>query len=197
MPMLLIAGTFRVHGAAPDGDSVRFYPTDPAEWDLLEGQHKVRRNSAGGAQLRLDGIDALETYYTAGRTHVHQPWEYGRRAAAHLLSWLGFTKALRDEQETVTDASPAQVPGYVLSRSADIYGRCVALAGRGEPPGPSGERTHVSVAMLRRTVNYHQLRRGLAYPTYYRKLYVDLREARTLAVERARQGSGLWPTTTH
>jgi len=89
MPMLLIAGTFRVHGAAPDGDSVRFYPTDPAEWDLLEGQHKVRRNSAGGAQLRLDGIDALETHYTAGRAHVHQPWEYGSAVPSTTTSCAG------------------------------------------------------------------------------------------------------------
>ena len=32
--MLLISGTFRVLGAAPDGDSVRFYPIDPTQWDL-------------------------------------------------------------------------------------------------------------------------------------------------------------------
>jgi hypothetical protein len=47
--------------------------------------------------------------------------------------------------------------------------------------------------MLRRTVNYHQLQRGLAYPTYYRKLYYDLREAMTAAVAKARAtDTGLW-----
>jgi hypothetical protein len=35
MPMLVIEGSYRVVGAAPDGDSVRFYPNDPAEWDLV------------------------------------------------------------------------------------------------------------------------------------------------------------------
>src|SRR5262249_3454585 len=133
-----------------------------------------------------------ETHYSAGRLHLHQPWEYGRRSAAHLLAWLGFSKVHRDEQETVTAATPAQVPGYVLTRGADLYGRCVALAGRAEPPGPGGKPIQATAAMLRRTVNYDQLRRGLAYPTYYRKLYVDLREAMTLAVERARPGTGLW-----
>ena len=29
MPMLVIAGEYRIVGAAPDGDSVRFYPDDP------------------------------------------------------------------------------------------------------------------------------------------------------------------------
>ncbi|GAA2637836.1 hypothetical protein SMC26_23205 [Actinomadura fulvescens] len=53
MPMLVIEGTYRVIGARPDGDSVRFTPADPAQWDLVPGPHRVRRNSSGGAQLRF------------------------------------------------------------------------------------------------------------------------------------------------
>jgi endonuclease YncB( thermonuclease family) len=194
MPMLLIAGTYRILGAAPDGDSVRFYPDDPTQWDLIDGTHKVRRNSTGGAQLRLDGIDALETHYTASGAPTHQPWDYGRKAASNLLSWLGFSKVHRAESEKVTSAEPAEVPGYLFTRGADVYGRCVALAGRGAPPGPGGEPIRVTSARLRKTVNYHQLQRGVAYPTYYRKLYYDLRETMTAAVTKARQaGTGLWP----
>lgn len=195
MPMLLITGFFRVVGAAPDGDSVRFHPTDPAHWDRVEGPHRVRRNAAGGAQLRLDGIDALETHYTAGRTPTHQPLDLGRASASALLAGLGFHAVRRDERETVTDATPVEVPGYVLTRGADVYGRCVALAGRGAPPTdkPSGERVHVTVSMLRRTVNYRQLARGHAYPTFYRKLYADLRQAMARAVVAARTAGGpLW-----
>src|SRR6476619_4666156 len=33
MGMFLIAGSFRVTGAQPDGDSIRFTPNDPARWD--------------------------------------------------------------------------------------------------------------------------------------------------------------------
>ena len=29
MPMLLIKGTYKIVGASPDGDSVRFYPDNP------------------------------------------------------------------------------------------------------------------------------------------------------------------------
>jgi hypothetical protein len=59
MPMLLIEGTYKIIGAGPDGDSVRFYPHDPDEWDLLRGR-RVRRNRSGGAQLRLGFLDYLE-----------------------------------------------------------------------------------------------------------------------------------------
>ena len=62
MPMLCLAGAFHVTGTEPDGDSLRFRPDDPAQWDAVPGP--VRRNASGAAQLRLDGIDALETHYT-------------------------------------------------------------------------------------------------------------------------------------
>jgi hypothetical protein len=29
MPLTAISGTYRIVGASPDGDSVRFYPDDP------------------------------------------------------------------------------------------------------------------------------------------------------------------------
>jgi hypothetical protein len=62
MAMFLIAGSFRITGAQPDGDSIRFTPDDPANWDLITGT-RVKRNASGAAQLRLDAIDALETHY--------------------------------------------------------------------------------------------------------------------------------------
>lgn len=63
MPMLVIEGTYKVVGARPDGDSVRFYANRPDHWNLVGGPHRVRLNAAGGAQFRLDGIDSLETHY--------------------------------------------------------------------------------------------------------------------------------------
>ena len=37
MAMFLIAGSFRITGAQPDGDSIRFTLDDPAKWDLITG----------------------------------------------------------------------------------------------------------------------------------------------------------------
>jgi hypothetical protein len=70
MPLSAIPGTYRIVGASPDGDSVRFYPDDPNSFTAA-GLH-VRTNASGGAQLRLDAIDALETHYTP-RSAPH-PW---------------------------------------------------------------------------------------------------------------------------
>ncbi|HEY5844510.1 MAG TPA: hypothetical protein VIU87_24155 [Mycobacterium sp.] len=160
MPFLLIEGTFRALGAQPDGDSVRFTPTDITDWDAVAGPHPVKRNATGAAQLRLDGIDSLETHYTPrGGTRTHQPLTLARAAADELLSWLGFTGVQRDADETVTACDPDTVPGFILTRGADLYGRCVALAGRGPAPELSGTQVFVDPDLLATTVNHHQLAR--------------------------------------
>jgi endonuclease YncB( thermonuclease family) len=194
MPMLVIAGEYRIVGAAPDGDSVRFYPDDPTEWDLIPTVGKVKRNTSGGAQLRMDGIDSLETHYMVEGQTLHQPLGLAQEAAAALLRWLGFTSVSRNDRETVIDAAPLAARGYVLTRQVDVYGRCVAFVGRKDAPAPSGTMLHVTPAMLRRTANHRQLLMGMAYPTYYRKLYPDLRDTMTAAVATARRRNrGLWP----
>jgi hypothetical protein len=193
MPMRLIAGNFRIVKAQPDGDSIRFYPDDPSEWMRLGGVHQVRPNAKGGAQLRLDGIDALETHYGTTLGIEHQPLKFGQQGAARLLKWIGFSNVVRDANETVTSATPEQAPGYVLTRGADLYGRPVALVGRGDAPAASGSDVHVDIPMLRKTANYRLLDEGLVYPTYYKKLFPDLRNEMTRRVERARPTKGLWP----
>lgn len=194
MTMLLIEGTYRVLRTQPDGDSVRFYPNDPAEWELVDPPHTVRRNVGGGAQLRMDGIDALETHYTASPLGVlHQPLKYAQLAAGELLSWLGFTDVRRNDSETVTAATPDQAPGFILTRGADLYGRCVALVGRGLAPAASGRQVRVEVELLRQTANHWLTGHGLVYPTFYRKLYPDLRAELARVAAQARPDTGLWP----
>jgi hypothetical protein len=116
--LFLIAGMFTIRGAQPDGDSIRFTPDEPTQWDLITGPNRVKRNSTGAAQLRLDAIDALETHYGAPRTH--QPWGLAHAAAEELLAWLGFTDVIRTPAETVTQSTPDSAAGYILTRSADL-----------------------------------------------------------------------------
>ncbi|MEV4937346.1 thermonuclease family protein [Streptomyces zaomyceticus] len=198
MPMLLIQGVYRVAGTRPDGDTVRFVPDDPTEWDLVPGPTPVQRNATGGANLRLEGIDTLETHYRppTGGPELHQPAPFADKAAAELLTWIGFQPVQRKPDGTVkAPTNPAEVPGYILTRGADKYGRCVALAGRGAPQAASGTPVHVTEAMLKETANHHQVAEGMAFPTYYRSLFPELRTAFNAAVKSARQnGKGLWPS---
>lgn len=194
MPMLLIEGNYQALYAAPDGDSIRFYPNNPADWQRVPGPHQVTPNNGGGAQIRFDGIDALETHFTAAGSSstVHQPLAFAHRAAQEVLEWLGFTGVVRAPDETVTACTPMRLPGYILTRTADKNGRCVAFVLKGQAPQPSGSSIYFSTALLRQSANYRMLKLGLAYPTYYTKLYPDIRNQMTKAVANARGGTGLW-----
>ena len=188
--MFLIAGRFDVIGAQPDGDSIHFTPDDPARWEWITRPYRVKRNHNGRAQLRLDAIDALETHH--GEPRTHQPLALAHAAADELLDWLGFTNVVRAADETVTASTPDTVAGYILTRAADEYGRCIALVGRGAPPQDDGS-FFVDVDVLRTTANHHLISTGLAYPTYYRALFPDLRSELTAVSKPARDsGLGVW-----
>jgi len=195
MPFTLITGQYRIADSAPDGDSVRFYPA--AKDAFRRAGLNVRTNQAGGTQLRLDGIDALETHYSpqpGGSGVLRQPAEFGDAAAGRLLRALGFTEVRRDAHQTVLSASPTATPGYVLTQFADTYGRCVSFAFAGDPPAGDLTPMQPTAEQATASANVAVLADGLAYPTYYSKLPPDLRQALTAAVESARAaGSGLWP----
>ena len=202
MPFTLIRGSYTVLGASPDGDSVRFTPTDPQAW--TNARIVARVNATGGAQLRLDAIDALETHYSPpGGARWHQPAALAGAAADRLLELLGFGEVTRSPDGTVTAADPPTRPGYVLTRFADKYGRPVALAYAGDTgtaglPGPGagqadGASVWLDVAGLRSSTNYQLLAQGLVYPTFYSQLYFDLRAALAEQAVAAREaGLGVW-----
>ncbi|QYN23494.1 nuclease [Amycolatopsis sp. DSM 110486] len=196
MPLTLIKGTFQLLGAAPDGDSVRFYPDDPSA--TKKAGLRVRLNSRGGMQLRLDAIDALETHYRPrGGEMLHQPAGLGDAAADRLVSLLGFTSVTRDEGGVVTAAKPEKVAGHILTRFADKYGRAVAFAFPGQRPGRSvdGSEVFLDAKTVKNSVNFQLISEGLTYPTFYSLLYVDLRQALADAASSARaSGSGVWAT---
>jgi len=189
MALTMIKGRFRVIGASPDGDSVRFYADDPTTY--ARANIKVRLNGQGGAQLRLDGIDALETHYAGW----HQRTELGNAAAKKLLDYLGIKNVRRNNRGIVTSARPDEVPGYIMTRFADKYGRAVSFAFKGAPPTneADGELAFLDVEHMRKSANHTMLESGLAYPTFYSLLYVDLRKAMADAANKARTAEkGVW-----
>ncbi len=195
MPLKLITGNFKILHTAPDGDSVKFYPDDLDIWKKLG--IKVRANHAGGVQLRLDAIDALETHYQpriGGLGMQHQPKALGQEAASELLKFLGFTHVTRNAEQIVTAATPQQVPGFILTRFADTYGRCVAFVFKGQAPKAdhNGE-IYIDKSLLHQSANDHLLATGLVYPTFYSKLYPDLRQEMTKTADKARHNKkGIW-----
>jgi endonuclease YncB( thermonuclease family) len=189
MPLTLIRGKYSILKAAPDGDSIRFVPDNPALWKTLE--NRVRPNKSGGAQLRLDAIDALETHYRARVGSLgtqHQPLRLAHKAADRLLDILGFDSKTvdRGKEEIITAANPATAPGYILTRFADVHGRAVAFVFAGIPKQADGSDVFADAALIRQSANYQLLAEGLAYPTFYSKLFVDLRNELTQAVKNAR-----------
>lgn len=188
MPFRLIKGTFHVRNYSPDGDSIRFKPDNPDLVRALNGGDKVRFNARGHVQLRIEAIDALETHYNpqSGGGTLHQPLGLANQALDHLLAFVGITDVEWDStHRTVLDARD-NVPGYILSRSVEKYGRPIAFLFAGEDVADDGRNVRLEVDRLRESYNYEALSGGFAYPTYYTGLFSDLREALTDAVQAAR-----------
>ncbi|HJQ48041.1 MAG TPA: nuclease [Amycolatopsis sp.] len=111
------------------------------------------------------------------------------------MTHLGFKNVTRDDDGTVTSATPDQTPGHILTRFADKYGRAVAFAFPGQRPGRAqdGGQVRLDPKGLRSSANFVLLEAGLVYPTFYSKLYVDLRQAMSDAAVAARTArKGVW-----
>ncbi|MFD0358674.1 nuclease [Streptomyces sp. NPDC127110] len=151
----------------------------------------------------------------------HQPLPLAHAAADALLKAVGFTDFHRagdtaaggtgggtgtgtgggtgggavagDEAEKITSTIPETVQGWILTRGADVFGRCVALIGKGLPPAFNGYQVDVDDEALEKTVNYQLIKDGLVYPTYYSGFSEVLRASLTAAAAAARDAEkGVW-----
>jgi hypothetical protein len=180
MPFTLIRGTYHVQGYEPDGDSVRFGADNEQHWQKLAGT--VQLNARGHAQLRLEGIDTLETHFKG----EHQPMGLAQKALDFLLHELGITAAVFDPLMLNTVEAEDATPGYIVSREAEKFGRPVAFAFAGTPAEADGSSLFLTPARLRESLNFKSVSEGLAYPTYYAGLFPDLRAELTSATRAAR-----------
>ncbi|TNE49300.1 MAG: nuclease [Deltaproteobacteria bacterium] len=188
MPFTLIKGTFHIEGYSPDGDSIRFMASDPNLWNELSGR-SVKRNARGHAQLRVEAIDTLETHYNS----EHQPMAFAKQATDALLAALNITDVVWNENGTRVESANDGTEGYILSRKTDNNGRPIAFLFAGATDEADGSSLFMAPALLQQSINYKQLADGLAYPTYYKGLFHDLRDAMTAATVQARNSNkGLW-----
>ena len=188
MPFRVIEGTFHVLGYSPDGDSVRFEPNDPSLLSLLDGP-PANLNARGHVQLRFEAIDTLETHFR----NEHQPLTLATRALDFTLLQLGITGVEWDVLRTRVTVANDGTPGYILSRAVEPNRRPVSFVYAGSPPVADGSPLFLDTARLKSSVNFKLVTEGLAYPTYYKGLFSDLRAAFTAAVTQARaDGLEIW-----
>lgn len=184
MAFLALHGRLHVTGYAPDGDSIRFAARSPQLWPPGVG-----RNQRGHAQLRIEGIDTLETHYQG----QHQPPRWAHQAERELLRRLGITDVAWNDSCSKIERAGDNVPATVLTRRPDGYGRPIAFLFPGTV-FEDGARVFLDEGLLAQTVNYQMLASGLAYPMFYENLFADLRRALAVASQQARSnGQGLWP----
>ena len=189
MAFFLIKGTFHVKGYSPDGDSIRFRARNPDNWKKLSGP-AAELNARGHAQLRVEGVDALETHYQG----YHQPMKLARAACRYLLSYLGIDEVVWDESQSRVIKAQDETEGYILARSTEANRRPVVFVFAGGIEHRDGSEVILDESILKRSLNYGLIARGLAYPTYYNGLFSDLRLPLTRAMAHARsEGRGIWP----
>ena len=181
MPFVLIKGTFHVKNYSPDGDTIRFQPNDPEVLERLEGV-PAKVNGRGHVSLRLEGIDTLETHYNG----LKQPPPFADEATDFLLELAGISNVVwASERRSILSADDG-VPGYILSRGTDKFGRVIAFASSGEHAESDGSQVFVDAGDLNITVNYQLAESGMAYVTFYSGLFSDLRESLANTASNAR-----------
>ena len=193
MPFVAIAGTFHVRGYQPDGDSLRFQPTDPTLLARLSGP-PAKINPRGHVQLRIEAIDSLETHYSAGGGGTHrQPDRWARSARTRLIDFAGIRNVVWDSAGSTVLRADDGTPGYILARAVEKNRRPIAFVYAGALPEPDGSPVRLDEQRLRGSFNFAAISEGLAYPTYYTGLFSDLRDALTDAVADAVAASrGVW-----
>jgi len=174
MSYRLIKGTFALHyqgqrhvGSSPDGDSMWFKPNDPGLLQDLGGRN-ADFNSGDFAQLRFEGIDALELHYP-GNNHQHE--EGAVEARNFLLEKAGFTQVEyapnSDVPRSVRSCSPVSISGYILSQTIDPYGRPVSFVFKGTASEADGTDVFLDVNRMNQSLNAKLVKKGYVYPAYY------------------------------
>ncbi|HUV31249.1 MAG TPA: hypothetical protein VMY05_09200 [Acidobacteriota bacterium] len=176
----------RQQGSEPDGDSMWFKPYRRQHLRNLQGR-TAKYNKGGFAQLRFEGIDALELHFVGA--HQHPVAATGARDS--LLQTAGFNQVTYAPTSKiplrVRTAQPHPLNGYILTRNVDPYGRPVAFVFAGSHRRPSGSDHYLRRQEIRTSLNGRLAAAGHVYPAFYTGLPYDLRLELVGLCRRARQ----------
>lgn len=184
----IIKGRFHVKGYQPDGDSIRFEADNPAQWDGFDWDSASKKKAAK-KQLRIEGIDALETHYEG----YHQPRPFAIAALERLLKLLGIENVKYSlNVTTIVDADDAQ-PGFIAANGLDRYDRPISLLFPASAKLTDGSILTSDRVPFEKALNYTLIREGLAYPTFYTSTDKFLAEKIRKATRLARKDErGIW-----
>ena len=201
MPYRVIAGEFHIrypdqprNGPEPDGDTLKFKPDNP---DLVERLHRNGGrgpdfNSRGMVNVRLEGIDALETHFSGAHQELHGATD----ARDFVLDAVGFDDVVffPDAPNKVQSASSDFIPGHILANGIDPHGRAIAFVYPGAPAVLDGSSIMLRSDLANQSVNARLLDVGLAYPAFYTTLPIDLKDGLAELSRASRTaGNGFWP----
>jgi hypothetical protein len=166
------------------------------------------KETAGVVQLRLEGIDALETHYTAPKPPnsnykpkgFSQPENFGRISTNCFMDFLGvkdvkrrtFGKNTYISQATVNGAFNKtkltdSIAGYIISGDMELNGRPVSWVFLGETDLEDGATISKGklAELVPKSANYYLLRIGMVYPLFYSTLPAVVRDVLAEAVKEA------------
>lgn len=106
---------------------------------------------------------------------------------------LGIEDVIWNSTGSRVKSAADGVEGFVLSRAAERNGRPVSFVFNAAAEFDDGQNLFLDEDLAKQSINYKMLAAGLAYPTYYKGIFPDLRDAFTAATEDARaRGRELW-----
>lgn len=200
MPYKLVKGHFCLYyrstrhvGARPDGDSLWFKPDNPEHLHDIDGR-SVDYNKGGFAQLRFEGIDALELHYRGSNHQIAPQCSDARDRLLNLAGFSNVTYAPSKKIDTsIRTATPYTMTGYILTRNADPYGRPVSFVFPDDTNEGDGSDVWLSPGWVESSFNAKLAKEGQAYPAFYTGLPTDVRNYLGSLTKRARQRHrGIW-----
>lgn len=167
MPSKLIKGTYHVKNRSPDGDSIAFQANDTANWDFFNWSRNFRKPTPQKnrpIQLRIEGIDSLETHYLG----FAQPLAIAKSATDALLRAFGIPVLTYNLNFTKIVTAGDSVEGAIIAADVDGYDRPIAYALLGDHGLVDGaELPALTDAIVEMTINFKLAADGLVYPTFY------------------------------
>lgn len=184
----IIKGTFHVKGFQPDGDSIRFRAAKSERWNQFKWAKKPTRTDPL-VQIRLEGIDALETHYNG----YHQPRAFGIGALEKLLAYLGITDVQYSLSVRTIIAARDGVAGFLAVATVDGFNRPVCLAFPASVSLEDGAVLTSEQVPITDSLNYRMTLEGLVYPTFYTTTDAAIVRHISEATKIAREGQrGVW-----